>query len=217
MNLYEKGFNILNDLHLLPLKITNLNKDYQKNIIVSKKFNLNNKSKKIINKIKNIEIIVMTDEFNTKIKIPEGINEIIFGKKFNHKIQLPKSLKKLTMGDNFNQIIEYPDNLEILNCGKDFNQLIPLLPEKMKYISVSEDYTHPIQSKGNLEEIYIYHKKPIILPISNEEVIKRYNIEPSGIKIFKIKFNLADSDRTRRIALLNEFLMDHLFDMFIDN
>jgi hypothetical protein len=227
MNLYERGLDIINEFRVLPLQVTLLSKDFQKNIIVYKKFHLNTKSKNIMNKIKDIKIIIMDDKFNAKIKFPKGIKEIVFGKKFNKEVILPKGLQNLTMGDDFNQIIKLPksliklttgqkfnqmiklrSNLETLNLGKEFNQLITL-PDNLKYMSIPQDYNHQFVMTEELKEIYIYLKKPIILPISNEEFKKRF-IEMCGTisnktNIFNINFDLALSREIRNKAIRNEW------------
>jgi hypothetical protein len=227
MNLYERGLDIINEFRVLPLQVTLLSKDFQKNIIVYKKFHLNTKSKNIMNKIKDIKIIIMDDKFNAKIKFPKGIKEIIFGKKFNKEVILPKGLQNLTMGDDFNQIIKLPksliklttgqkfnqmiklrSNLETLNLGKEFNQLITL-PENLKYMSMPQDCEQPIIMIKNLKELFYYIKKTIVLPIFNKEIKERLidlqEITPNKTKIFAINFNLATSNKIKKIAIINEF------------
>jgi hypothetical protein len=186
VTLYENGLDILNELRLLPLETRLLKKN---NYIIPKKFNLNNKSMYIMKKIKDIKIIVMSNDFNTKIIFPKGVKEIVFGEKFNKEVILPEGLKKLTMGKEFNQMIKLQDSLEILNLGKKFNQLITL-PKNLKYMSLSTSCKKSIILNDNLIELYHWYSKPIILPLSDEErnnrSIKIIKIRPNGLKYFSI-------------------------------
>jgi hypothetical protein len=186
MTLYENGLDIINELRLLPLEIRLLKKN---SYTIPKKFNLNNKSMYIMKKIKDIKIIVMSNDFNTKIIFPNGVKEIVFGDKFNKEVILPKGLKKLTMGKEFNQMIKLQDSLEIINFGRDFNQLVTL-PQNLKYMSISKYCKKNLILNEGLKELYFYHCKPIILPISDEEInrrsIKLFDIDSNGLKCFEI-------------------------------
>jgi hypothetical protein len=186
MTLYEQGLDILNELRLLPLETRLLKKN---SYTIPKKFHLNNKSMNVMKKIKDIKIIVMSDDFNTKVKFPKGVKEIVFGEKFNKEVTLPKGLKKLTMGKNYNQMIKLQDSLEIINFGRNFEQLVTL-PKSLKYMSFSEYCNTSLILNEGLKELYFYHSKPIILPISVEEIKRRsirlIDIDSNGLKCFKI-------------------------------
>jgi hypothetical protein len=175
MNLYEKGLDIMNELRVLPLNISILNKYYNDNSVILKKFKLTEESVKFINKIKNIKIINMDDKFNNKIIFPKGVKEIIFGRDFNQEIKLPKGLKNLTTGKKFNQMIKLRSSLEFLNLGKNFRQPVDL-PQNLKYLSVFSYHKQSIYISSQLKEIYIYMKKQIVLPLSNK-ILTKHSIQ----------------------------------------
>jgi hypothetical protein len=186
MTLYERGLDILNELRLLPLETRLLKKN---SYTIPKKFHLNNKSMNVMKKIKDIKIIVMSNDFNTKVKFPKGVKEIVFGDKFNKEVILPKGLKKLTTGKEFNQKIKLRSSLEILNLGKNFNQLVTL-PRNLKYMSLYRYCEKDLILNDNLKELYYYYGKQLILPVSNKELeercIKLYGITEKETKIFTI-------------------------------
>jgi hypothetical protein len=185
MTLYEQGLDILNELRFLPLETILLKKN---SYTIPKKFNLNNKSMNIMKKIKDIKIIVMSDDFNTKVKFPKGVKEIVFGDKFNKEVILPKGLKKLTTGKYFNQKIKLRSSLEIINFGEKFNQLV-ILPKNLKYMTLCEDCDKPILINDGLKELY-YYTNPLIYPISQEEFkfhgLKLHNITSNGTKRYRV-------------------------------
>jgi hypothetical protein len=130
------------------------------------------------------------------------------GNDFNQVIKLPKGLIKLTTGQKFNQMIKLRSSIETLNLGKNFNQLI-ILPEKLKYMSMPQYCEQQFHITEELKEIYIYIKKPIILPISKEEFKERL-LEICGTisnktNIFNINFDLALSREIRNKAIRNEW------------
>jgi hypothetical protein len=186
MSLYERGLDILNELRLLPLETRLLKKN---SYTIPKKFNLNNKSMYIMKKIKDIKIIVMSNDFNTKVKFPKGVKKIIFGEEFNKEVILPKGLKILTMGKNYNQNIKLRSSLEIINFGRNFEQLVTL-PKNLKYMSLSSYCNTSLILNEGLKELYFYLSKPIILPISNEERNRRSielsHVNSNGLKFFSI-------------------------------
>jgi hypothetical protein len=188
MSLYERGLDILNELQFLPLKTNLLSKEFKNSYTIQKKFNLNNESINVMKKIKDIKIIVMSNNFNTKVKFPKGVKEIIFGEKFNKEVILPKGLKKLTMGTYFNQNIKLRSSLEIINFGEKFNQLVTL-PKKLKYVTICENCNKPIVINEELKELY-YYINPLIYPISQEEFkthgFKLHDITPNGTSRYKV-------------------------------
>jgi hypothetical protein len=175
MNIYEKGLDIMNELRLLPLNISILNKYYYDNSVVLKKFKLTDSSVKFINKIKDIKIINMDDKFNNKIIFPKGVKDIMFGRDFNQEIKLPKGLKKLTTGRKFNQMIKLRSSLEFLNLGKNFRQPVDL-PQNLKYLSIFSYHKQLFYISPRLKEIYIYMKKQIILPLS-DKILTKHSIQ----------------------------------------
>jgi hypothetical protein len=76
-------------------------------------------------------------------------------------------------------------------------------------MSMPQDCEQPIIITKELKEIFYYINKPIILPISNEEIKERLidlqEITPNKTKIFAINFNLATSNKIKKIAFINEF------------
>jgi hypothetical protein len=171
--LYKNGFNILNELRLLPLKIIELNNEFKNNTIIPKIYYLNNESKYFMKNIKDIKIIIMDNDFNEKVKLPKG-------------------LKKLTMGKNFNKKIKFPEELEIINFGQKFNQSIIKFPEGLKYLSIPNTYKKSLLVNDNIKEFYVYKYKEIILPITEEERKKQDIILDhttiSGIKCYRRSF-----------------------------
>jgi hypothetical protein len=182
----EKVINIMNELRVIPIEMSILNKDFYKRVVIPKKFNLTEESYKNICKIKDIKIILMDDNFNIEIEFPQNITELVFGKNFNQKVKLPKELKKLTIGDEFNQLLEFRDNLEIINFGKKFNQLIDL-PKTIRSISISNNYNKPIEFIELVEEFYIYYNNQLILPILDNE-IKNNLIKIDNLKKYYVSF-----------------------------
>jgi hypothetical protein len=199
MTLYERGLDILNELRLLPLETRLLKKN---SYTIPKKFNLNNKSMNVMKKIKDIKIIVMSNDFNTKVKFPKGVKEIVFGEKFNKEVILPKGLKKLTTGKDFNQKIKLRSSLEILNLGYKFNQLVTL-PKNLKYMTLCESYDKPIVINEELKELYYYGKKPLIYPISKEEFVYRglelYDTTSNGTNRYIINLILSIQQKLEKI------------------
>jgi hypothetical protein len=87
---------ILKETGWISFEFMSVNKEF--NSIIPKKFYLNKVSyihtcKKGVLNIKNVKNIIMSNNFNQKLILYEGIEIINFGEKFNQKIDLPSSLK----------------------------------------------------------------------------------------------------------------------------
>jgi hypothetical protein len=203
MSLYERGLDILNELQLLPLETNLLSKDFKYIYKIPKKFNLNNESINVMEKIKDIKIIVMSNNFNTKVKFPKGVKEIVFGDKFNKEVILPKGLKKLTMGTDFNQNIKLRSSLEIINFGYKFNKLVTL-PKKLKYMTLCENCNKPLIINKELRKLYYYGRKPLIYPISKEEFKNR------GLELYDITLNGTSRYKVNHVLLMESLIENYI-------
>ena len=52
--------------------------------------------------------LVLDDNFDEAIDLPENITHLTFGGCFNRRINLPKNLTHLTFGYRFNKKINFP-------------------------------------------------------------------------------------------------------------
>jgi len=79
-------------------------------------------------------------------KIPDNVEEIIFGKYFNNSVRnLPKNLKKLIFERQFNNDVDnLPNGLIELEFSEEFNQPIDNLPKSLKILRLGEDFDQPI-------------------------------------------------------------------------
>jgi hypothetical protein len=92
--------------------------------------------------IRDIKEIIMSDDFNESLILPNELESIIFGVSFNQQLILPEGLKNLDFGRVSYDII-YPDNYPFENPRKEpkiintyycsFNQTL-ILPKNIEYI-----------------------------------------------------------------------------------
>jgi hypothetical protein len=177
----------------LPLEILELNKYCYNNIIIPKKFKLNNENKDIMKNIKDMKEIIMSDDFNKPLILPDELESIIFGVSFNQPLILHEGLKKIDLGhisfDIKNEIV-----INIKCCC--FNQTL-ILPKTIEYI------------KFNYNKDFLLFNSSLLL---NGLMTKDIEIKYDNIKLYRDKNDISTYD-----YYINSNLLDKYDDIKLKN
>jgi hypothetical protein len=141
------------------------------------------------NKLKNLRSLVIGNDFNEVITLPQGLKNLEIGINndesspiFNQKIFLSEVLESLTVSGDFNQPINLPSSLKIFKIDGEntqmdedtesrsywysaFNQPITL-PEGLQSLELGGDFNQPISLPEGLQSLELGgdFNQPISLP-----------------------------------------------------
>jgi predicted NAD-dependent protein-ADP-ribosyltransferase YbiA (DUF1768 family) len=111
---------------------------------------------KLYYKCINLRDLVITDEFNSPIILPNSLKVLHISGDFNKSLTIPPRLQKLYIEElsSFNQPIILPDSLKVLQISGTFNQPI-ILPNSLERLIIGGDFNHPINIPSNLRYLYL--------------------------------------------------------------
>ena len=138
------------------------------------------------NKLKEVSV---GKKFNSEIKFPGGVENIIFNEysQFNTEIkEYSKSLKYLEFGIAYNkQLDNLPASLETLKTGNNFNQPINNLPTGLKHLYLNYSFTHKLDFlPESLLTLEFVADSPYDQPLDNL---------PIGIQKLYLSFDFSQS------------------------
>ena len=129
--------------HLFPNKHNDLNKKqiYSTECLINKTslnqykqyqfIYLHNIKHWSVKKFKHVKLLILNDNINTEIELPDKLKQVDLGYIFNLRINLPKELKNVRFGWYYNQPTKLPESLKHVKFGINYNQLTNL-PKNLK-------------------------------------------------------------------------------------